>query len=655
MGISLAAVALALALISPAPVPDTGTFDGVPLFPPSAPLDPGFGTSDGPLLPVVPTVSVAPTCGDGDQDPLTISGTKAPTGYHVAIEIDGQSFLGSTVIAPQADGSWQATGTVNGLADGQRTISTVFYFPHTGEIGPPDIPGPSTTYQVPCPPPPTVSVAPTCGDGDQDSLTISGTRAPTGKTVRVFIDGEPFPTDSLFAVPQADGSWELTGIADGLMDGQRTISTAFHTAAPPEFPVPDVPGASTTYQVPCPPVPTVSVAPSCGDGDEDTLLVSGTGAPSGYRVEVSIDDESFGPADGIVPADDGTWTATGTVDSLGVGEHEIGTSFYVPSFDSSAPGDIPGPSTTYRVPCPTLTVDPASVAWRPGPVDLELSGAGFGAWSHVDFTVSGKPPTDTADVTETGEFSLTVTLSALPGCGIHQVVATQEQDSLLPALPSPPPTATAPLTVTCPALTVVPGTIAAASLPRPLTWTLTGFDPRAPVALRIADQPIGVVLTDGSGSGSSALPAGKLPCGPLQATARQVGPGAVPTASAALLVTCTTPPPASVVPATLTVGPAIVAAGTPTLATGTGFTPGRTVRLTWLLPDATSAPGVMTVVVGSKGSFRVMCLVFAHSRLGPRELVAAETAGPNIRAASASLLVVPGSLQPGRHGLVTRR
>lgn len=413
------------------------------------------------------------------------------------------------------------------------------------------------------------------------------------------------------------------------------LAVAVALAAPVAPPVPAAVGSV--------PSPTVSAAPNCGDGGQDTLTVSGAGAPSGYHVEVTFDGQPFGPSGAAVgPQADGTWSVTAIADGVADGGHVISTVFYFPFNGSSGPPDIPGPSTAYEVPCPTLTVAPATISWRPGPVTLKLSGTGFGYYSQVSFTMAGTALTGSADANAYGDFSTTVTLPALPGCGTHDVVAM-----------SPPArTAAAPLTVTCPALTITPSTIPALSLPRPLTWTLTGFDPDAAVALRIADRPIGVVLTDSSGAVSTGIPADRLPCGPLRATARQVGPGAVPEASAPLLVTCGRPPGRL---ATLTVVPGIVASGTPTLATGNGFTPGRTVRLTWLLPDATVAPGVTTAVVGASGSFNVVCLVLMHSRLGPRELVAAETAGVDRRAASAPVLVVPGSLQPGRHGLVTRR
>jgi hypothetical protein len=108
--------------------------------------------------------------------------------------------------------------------------------------------------------------------------------------------------------------------------------------------------------------------------------------------------------------------------------------------------------------------------------------------------------------------------------------------------------------------------------------------------------------------------------------------------------------------------PGVVAVGTPTLATGRGFPPGAQVRLGWLLADGGVRPPGTAATVGPDGGFSATVLVLPHDRLGPRRLVASDggapagtgsAAGPAVTAAD--VLVVAGSSQPGRHGLVSRR
>jgi hypothetical protein len=83
---------------------------------------------------------------------------------------------------------------------------------------------------------------------------------------------------------------------------------------------------------------------------------------------------------------------------------------------------------------------------------------------------------------------------------------------------------------------------------------------------------------------------------------------------------------------------------------GQRFTPGADVALSWLLPGGRTLPAG-TATADPSGSFTTSVLVLVNSGTGPRQLVAG--AGP--AAASDQALVVSGTTQPGRRGLVNRR
>ncbi len=327
------------------------------------------------------------------------------------------------------------------------------------------------------------------------------------------------------------------------------------------------------------------------------------------------------------------------------------------------------------VPSTAVQVSPSQVAFRPGPYSLYVSGWGFNAY-QVGILLDGTPVGDLLYTEEDNTFSGYVSLDQLPDCGEHEIgaYATDEggvdfQDDAVagPVVP-PPADASTDFVVTCPELTLSPGAVDRASLPTPLTWTVTGFTPETPVALRLDGQPAEVVVVDAEGSATTVLPADGLPCGTVTAEAREVfvppglgivappaPPAEQPSATASLLVRCLPPPEPDPEPepATLVTNPTIVAAGATTLALGQGFTPAGTVALSWMLPDGSVTAPVATVTTGPDGAFSTPALVLTHSLLGPRELVAGEAAGG--QAAAAPVLVVPGSSQPGRHGLVNRR
>jgi hypothetical protein len=180
-----------------------------------------------------------------------------------------------------------------------------------------------------------------------------------------------------------------------------------------------------------------------------------------------------------------------------------------------------------------------------------------------------------------------------------------------------------------------------------------GFDADAQVALRLGDRPVGVVTTDAEGALRTRRPAAGLPCGDVPVVAEQMAyDDEPPTATSTLTVHC-----ARVAPATLTVDPGVVSRGGAVRALGAKFTPGTKVRLSWLLVGGRTSPQVAEVTVRADGTFATGVLVLTHDEQGTRDLVAVEVvaAGPPPSAATDSVLVVGGSMQPGRRGLVSRR
>lgn len=114
-------------------------------------------------------------------------------------------------------------------------------------------------------------------------------------------------------------------------------------------------------------------------------------------------------------------------------------------------------------------------------------------------------------------------------------------------------------------------------------------------------------------------------------------------AEAALSVTAKptppTPPQPRVFNPALKLNPPLGPPGFVTLALGTGFPPGSTVKLVWSV--GISAP--TNAVVAGNGTFAVQMLVFHRDRLGPRDLVAT---GPGFAPVKAAFTVVPGTQQP---------
>ncbi len=271
-----------------------------------------------------------------------------------------------------------------------------------------------------------------------------------------------------------------------------------------------------------------------------------------------------------------------------------------------------------------------------------------------------EPPLDISGSGASGE----VELPERPPCGrqvLEAVWAPYDNET------SPRSTSSV-VTVQCPALTLSPDELAVANQPADIVWTVTGFVPSSAVALRLGDEPVEVVKTDERGRARFTAPVDDLGCGRHEAAVLDRStPGlrkerGIPqeveiVATAVLTVRCparvdpvepTDPlPPPSVVQ----LNPVVVAAGTTTRVTGASFTGGETATLAWVLQDGTTQPAAQ-VAVSVEGGFVTDVLVLVNSGQGPRELVASTPSGA---AASDLALVVAGTTQPGRNGLVNRR
>jgi hypothetical protein len=427
-----------------------------------------------------------------------------------------------------------------------------------------------------------------------------------------------------------------------------------------------------------PPSPTLSVSPRCTSGlDAVTLDAAADNVPGNNNVGFTLDD-----ADDVflllTTSDSaGRVRATLPVPAVAAGLHNIRL-WSIPSFEGS-PSQLA--NTTYQVPCPSVTVAPAHLARGEGPLTLRLTADGypnFGDGVHVVFRLDGQQVADRSP-SDPGPTRAVTTLAAVPDCGSHEISTDYAQP---PDAPEGIVTkASTTLVVTCPTLTSTPASLPQSSLPSNVQLTGDGWNEGGDVTLSIDGAPVATATTDGAGRFAAAVPLAARPCGsvPIVAvqTPRQVPPGAaaapsvpVPTATTTVQVTCLTTPPADPAPPTAPTPPSaptgptpptkpaptlvadpVVSSGGVAMASGHGFTPGATVRLAWVLPDASIAPGGITTVVAADGSITVSCLVLPHALLGPRSLRAEQDAS----VASAPVLVVNGPMEPGRDRLLGRR
>jgi hypothetical protein len=92
----------------------------------------------------------------------------------------------------------------------------------------------------------------------------------------------------------------------------------------------------------------------------------------------------------------------------------------------------------------------------------------------------------------------------------------------------------------------------------------------------------------------------------------------------------------------LVINPVVLEPGELTQVTGTGFTPGTPVMLSWQAPGGAPLLGTLSVTVGTGGTIGGFFLVMPNDLLGPRLLVATQGATK----LTADALVDPGPTQP---------
>jgi hypothetical protein len=344
-----------------------------------------------------------------------------------------------------------------------------------------------------------------------------------------------------------------------------------------------------------------------------------------------------------------------------------------PGFHTFAVGWLAGPDfsyfsavafDTFQLPCSSVAVSPPVLALRGGSLTLGLTADGFGYPSGYDFdtepvvfTLDGTE-IKRADQDEVGHVNTVAELTAVPDCGSHVVTADYAHP---PVGISGGTAAHTTLVVTCPTLTPNPASVPESALPTGIEITGNGWDPGIGVALSIDGAGVATATTDKTGQFTTTVPLAARPCGTVSIVGVELQPAGAaaalprPTATTTVEVTCTTVTPTDPTdptePApTLTADP-LVSSGGVSLASGHGFTPGATVRLSWVLPDGSTAPGGLTTVVAADGSITASCLVLTHARLGPRTLRAEQGS----LKASAAVLVVNGPMEPGRDRLLGRR
>lgn len=598
-----------------------------------------------------PTLTVTPPIAEVGTQPAAT--TWAVTGFDPLARIDLR--LDGVLLA---DGRTSRSGTaslpvpVDGAACGSHLATATQVV-----ASPAPAPTALMSYEVTCFPGLTADVA-TVAQRDGDApVAVSGTGFSPGSTVD--FSSTPVGSPTTPAVVEHDGRVRATVPvpAEGtcgpltMRAVERPILVPVPGPLPPATsfsPTTSARSATTTVTLTCPALDVTPGAVRPGDLPATTTW-GVTGFDPDSRVRLIVDGTEVGTV-----ATDAAGAATSAIplDARSCGSH-------VALATEVGPGPAPRATTRVRTICDSaITVQPSWIAQRSGPLPVTVRGTDFDPGMPAIVELDGTPLPVAAVAGGDSTITVEVALPTSTPCGSHVISVRQETG----------PAATAPVEVTCPVLTVQPSTLHAGDGAQALPWQVHGFDPDAIIDLQLDGVSLGSLTVDSHGSGTLTVSPGRLPCGDVTATAVETtATQAKPTASTTVQVDCAievgdlppgAPPrtdlPTQGPPASLVLSPAVVRDGEPVRAVGSAFTPGATVRLSWLLPDGSSAPGTGTAVVAADGTFTGSCLVFGHATLGTRELVAAEVRRGAL-AVSASVLIVAGSGQPGRHGLVTRR
>lgn len=314
--------------------------------------------------------------------------------------------------------------------------------------------------------------------------------------------------------------------------------------------------------------------------------------------------------------------------------------------------------------------DPYGVG-RLGNKTVYLNGAQVATVSQPSVSHTGDDPS--ADISMAGQ------------CGENTVRVDQPTSFGLA-------TAQSTFTVLCPQISISPAVVTSKSLPSTISLQGSSFHATGrytwPYVVTVDNKQVAHGDTGQNGAIATTFPASALACGlhtvtvteqprqggednvvaPAEGPAPANAPGAATpaaasdpdgpmTASAPLVVNCpatsnppkhlTITPPTTTPSATLSVQPSVVISGMRTLVSGTGFTPGKHVTLTWLLPHGATetARTLVPITPDKNGTFVALVLIPLHELGGDRILKG--TDGPNTAAADA--LVMTGPMQPSGH------
>jgi len=279
-----------------------------------------------------------------------------------------------------------------------------------------------------------------------------------------------------------------------------------------------------------------------------------------------------------------------------------------------------------------ITVSPDLVGSQQLPATFQVTPENFVPGYAVTLTDGGasqqfsQGPGGTIDFTDS------------PPCGTQQVELSEFAGRI---------TASAPLEVLCPAITLSPAAFPQVSQPVLVQVTGSQFGPDQPVTIALDGTAAGSAVPNADGNFSLPITAAGLGCGRHEVTAsEQAGPGGATaplSASAALRVTrCRL---------TLSIDPAVLEPGQVTEVTGTGFRPGAPVSLTWQRPGGAPLLGALTVSAGPGGGISGFFLVLPGDLPGPRQLVASQGAVT----VSAGAIVDSSPMQPSAGGLLIFR
>lgn len=333
----------------------------------------------------------------------------------------------------------------------------------------------------------------------------------------------------------------------------------------------------------------------------------------------------------------------------------------------------------FHVLCPQVSTQPPhyTIDQSALPFDLPVITYGFDDVTNVYDARDVAPKTYYLDGhklgTSTSQDDTSFRSKLNPSCGKHTYTVTQ-------------PTGLGPahgdmqLVILCPQVTLSPAVIASDAQPHPITVQGNGFHPPwggeagvrpQPYVLTVDGKQVGQGETTVDGTVPASFTATGLGCGPHDVTIKELPPApgggklldlpsapaptVAPTdpdapliASAPLVVNCppivTGRPPGRNPDTTLNIAPQVIIAGMTSYVTGTGFTPGHKVALSWLLPDGDkkqpACPGKVTAA--KDGTFVFLCLVSSHEPLGQRTM----TATDGKHTAIANALVIAGPMQP---------